>query len=169
MKVLVLLIAAYLGLAAMAFAEGELKLIKTVALPKVAGRIDHLAIDEKGNRLFVAALGNNTLEVIDLKSSSRIQSVTGLKKPQGVLYLPGQNRIYVANGEEGTLKAFDGSTYNLLSSIGSLDDADNVRFDARANLVYVGYGDGALAVIQPKVRIDIQLFLRLQESEEYEV
>lgn len=149
MKALPLLIAVYLVFAVMASAEGELTLTKTIFLPKVEGRIDHLAIDEKGDRLFVAALGNNTLEVIDLKSGSRTESVSGLRKPQGVLYLAGQNRIYVASGEEGTLKAFSGSTYKLLSSIDKLDDADNVRFDPRANLVYVGYGDGALAVVDP--------------------
>jgi DNA-binding beta-propeller fold protein YncE len=149
MKAFPLLTTVYLGFAAMASAEGELTLTKTIALPKVEGRIDHLSIDDKEDRFFVAALGNNTLEVIGLKSGSRIESLTGLKKPQGVLYLPGQNRIYVASGEEGTLKAFSGSTYKLLSSIDNLDDADNVRFDARANLVYVGYGGGALGIIDP--------------------
>ena len=44
-----------------------LKLRTTVALPGVEGRIDHFAFDPAGERLFVCALGNNTVEVIDLQ------------------------------------------------------------------------------------------------------
>jgi hypothetical protein len=36
-----------------------LKLEKTISLPNVQGRIDHMSIDTKGQRLFVSALGNN--------------------------------------------------------------------------------------------------------------
>ena len=34
-----------------------LKPVKTIPLPDVRGRIDHFAIDTKGQRLFLAALG----------------------------------------------------------------------------------------------------------------
>ena len=40
----------------------SLKLVQTIPLPCVKGRFDHFAIDTAGQRLFVAALGNNTLE-----------------------------------------------------------------------------------------------------------
>src|SRR5437588_8674762 len=106
-----------------------LKLTKTVLLPGVKGRFDHFAIDAKGGRLFVAALGNNTLEVVDIAAGKHLKSITGLRKPTGVLYLAEQNQIAVANGDDGTLKLFDGAAYGLLTTLGSLDDADNVRFD----------------------------------------
>src|SRR5438034_3610516 len=71
-----------------------MKLTKTIPLPGVKGRFDHFAVDAKGRRLFVAALGNNTLEVVDLAAGKRIQSVRGMSKPTGVLYLcPTQNRF----------------------------------------------------------------------------
>jgi DNA-binding beta-propeller fold protein YncE len=126
-----------------------LKLIKTIPLPGVHGRFDHFAIDAKSQRLFVAALGNNTLEVIDLAAGKRIRSITGLRKPTGVLYLAGGNQIGGANGDDGTFKLFDGVSYAVSKTLGSLDDADNVRFDAKTKLIYVGYADGALAVIDP--------------------
>src|SRR5437867_9440011 len=108
-----------------------LKLVKTIPLPGVKGRFDHFAIDAKGQRLFVAALGNNTLEVVDIAAAKHLKSITGLHKPTGVLYLAQPNQIAVANGDDGTLKLFDGVSYDLVKSLGSLEDADNVRFDPK--------------------------------------
>ena len=124
-----------------------LKLVQTIPLPGVEGRFDHFATDAKGRRLFVAALGNNTLEVIDLAAGKRIRSIPGVRKPQGALFLGELNRLGVASGEDGAFKMFDASDFKLAKSIGSLDDADNVRYDDASTLVYVGYGDGALAII----------------------
>ncbi|MBI3416553.1 MAG: YncE family protein [Verrucomicrobia bacterium] len=124
-----------------------LKLTRTIPLPGVKGRFDHFAIDARGKRLFVAALGNNTLEVVDLAAGKHLNSIAGLRKPTGVLCLAEQNQIIVANGDDGTVKLFDGGSYGLLKTLGSLDDADNVRFDPKAKLIYVGYGEGALAII----------------------
>src|SRR5216117_3721650 len=76
-----------------------LKLAKTIPLPGVKGRFDHFAIDAKGQRLFVAALGNNTLEVVDIAAGKHLKSITRLHKPTGVLYLSEQNQIAVANGD----------------------------------------------------------------------
>jgi hypothetical protein len=126
-----------------------LQLAKTIPLPGVTGRFDHFSIDIKGQRIFLAALGNDTIEVLDVNAGKRIQSIVGCSKPQGVVYLPSLNQFFVANGSDGTLKIFEGTSYRPLKSISSLDDADNVRFDEKANLLYVGYGDGALAVVDP--------------------
>lgn len=124
-----------------------LRLAQTIPLPGVSGRFDHFAIDHKGQRLFVAALGNNTVEVIDLAGGKRARTLTGLRKPQGVAYLPSRNQIIVASGDDGTVKFFNGSTYALEQTVSSLDDADNVRLDPADGMAYVGFGEGALAVI----------------------
>jgi YVTN family beta-propeller protein len=124
-----------------------LKFQKAIALPGVTGRFDHFALDIMGNRLFVAALGNNTLEVIDLAAGTRIQSIPGLGKPTGVLFLAHLHRLFVACGDDGNVRVFDGDTLRLLKTIPGLEDADNMRFDDSAGLIYVGYGSGALAVI----------------------
>jgi len=124
-----------------------LKLTQTIPLPGVKGRFDHFAIDVKGRRLFVAALGNNTLEVIDLAGGKRIQSVPGMSKPTGLLYLPESNRILVANGDDGTLKILDGAEFKVVQTLTALEDADNLRFDPKTKLAYLGYADGALGII----------------------
>jgi DNA-binding beta-propeller fold protein YncE len=134
---------------ALAYAQTDepLRLVGTVPLPQVEGRIDHMSIDVKGQRLFVAALGNNTLEVIDVKNGNQLHSIAGLREPQGIVYLPGTNRLNVANGDDGSLRVFDGSSFELLKTIPYGDDADNVRYDSREDRIYVGYGSGALGVI----------------------
>ncbi|MBI3850033.1 MAG: hypothetical protein HY298_07060 [Verrucomicrobia bacterium] len=132
---------------ALAQEPAALKLVKTIPLPGVKGRFDHFAVDAKGGRLFVAALGNNTLEVLDVAAGKRLKSITGLRKPTGVVFLPELNQIGVANGDDGSFKLFDGVSYQLANNLPGLDDADNVRRDAKTKLIYVGYGDGALAIL----------------------
>ena len=121
----------------------------TVGMPSVKGRIDHFAVDLKRQRLFVAALGNDTLEIVDLKSSRRERSLGGFGEPQGVLYLPEFNRIFVANGSANRVDILDGSSLARIQSVEGLNDADNLRYEAGARKVYVGYGNGALRALDP--------------------
>jgi DNA-binding beta-propeller fold protein YncE len=123
--------------------------IATIDLPSVKGRIDHFGINLKRQRLFIAALGNDTLEVVDLKSGRRERSLGGFGEPQGVVYLPEFNRIYVANGSANRVDILDGASLARIKGVDGLDDADNIRYDASARKVYVGYGKGALRALDP--------------------
>jgi YVTN family beta-propeller protein len=129
-------------------ANRYLKPPHVIALPNVEGRFDHFAADVKGNRLFVAALGNDTLEVIDTNAAKVSGHITGLHKPQGVAFIPDSARVAVAGGEDGSLRFYDIATLKPGPTINGLDDADNVRYDDAAKVLYVGYGGGALAVIE---------------------
>jgi DNA-binding beta-propeller fold protein YncE len=123
--------------------------VQVVALPDVQRRIDHFAVDPAGQRLFVSALGNHTLEVVDVAAGKRITSIPDLNEPQGVAYLPSAHRIVVATRAGGTVTAFDDRDYRPVATISNMPDADNLRFDAAAGELYAGHGDGALAVIDP--------------------
>jgi DNA-binding beta-propeller fold protein YncE len=147
MKTLVISMLSSLTLYLCAQEPASLKLTKTIVLAGVKGRFDHFAIDAKGHRLLVAALGNNTLEIVDVAGGKRLKSISGLRKPTGVLFLSAQNQIGVANGDDGTFKLFDGASYELVKTIPSLDDADNLRLDANKESIYAGFGDGGIAVI----------------------
>src|SRR5216683_7802070 len=135
-----------LAWAPLARAQGNapLKLEQTIPLPDVQGRIDHLSLDVAGQRLFVSALGNDTVEVVDLKAGKRAHTISGLKEPQGALYVADKNRLFVASSKDGTVKIFDGTSLQLLKTIEYGDDADNLRYDAARQRVYVGFGGGAL-------------------------
>jgi DNA-binding beta-propeller fold protein YncE len=124
-----------------------LKLKQTIPLPGVEGRIDHFAFDPAGERLFVCALGNNTVEVLDLRKGERIYSITGLGAPQGVAYVPEVNRLFVANDKDGMCKIYDGKSFQVVGELNFEDDADNVRYDEATKKIYVGFGSGGIAVV----------------------
>lgn len=129
--------------------SSSLQLVQTIPLPNVSGRIDHMDIDVNGQRLFVAELENNSLDVLDLKGGKRIHSINGLNEPQGVVFIPDLNKIVVANGGDGTVQIFNSETYSLIKTISLSSDADNVRYEPSQRLVYVGYGNGEIAIIDP--------------------
>ena len=124
-----------------------LTLVKTIPLPNVTGRLDHFAIDLKGQRLFMSGLSNNTVEIFDLTAGKRIHTIPGCSKPQGLAFLPAQNHLVIANGISGEVQIVDGSTLQAIKIFAGLPNSDNVRYDAKSDLIYVGYGSGALGVI----------------------
>lgn len=124
-----------------------LALVQTIPLPGVEGRIDHMALDAGGHRLFVAALGNNTVEVVDLKTGKDTHSIHGLHEPQGIVFLPKTDRIAVTNGGNGVCDFFDGRSFHLLKSVAFSDDADNIRYDQEKERLYLSYGDGGIGVV----------------------
>jgi DNA-binding beta-propeller fold protein YncE len=123
-----------------------------IPLGEVSGRIDHLGIDVKRRRLFVAELGNNSLGVVDLAASKVLRTIGGFREPQGVGYVAFTDSIYVANGGDGSVRVLHGENLAPIGRIELGNDADNVRVDNFRHRVLVGYGDGALAVIDPAIR-----------------
>jgi hypothetical protein len=126
-----------------------LVLEKTIPLPDVAGRIDHLAVDLGRSHLFVAELGNGSVDVVDLERAAKIGRISGLEEPQGVAYAPASDRIVVASGGDGAVRMFRGGDFAPAGEVRLGSDADNVRLDPRTGHVLVGYGRGGLAVIDP--------------------
>src|SRR6266853_3844493 len=127
--------------------EKTLKLKQSIPLPGVEGRIDHFALDASGERLFVCALGNNTVEVLDLRKGERIRSIIGFGAPQGIVYIPELDRLFVANDKGGIFKIYDGKSFQQITELNFEDDADNVRYDEGAKRIYVGFGSGGIAVV----------------------
>jgi DNA-binding beta-propeller fold protein YncE len=141
------------------WAETPLLLEQKIPLGEVRGRIDHLAVDLKRNRLFVAELENDTVAVVDLNVHEVIEVISGLKKPQGLGYHTATDALYVANGGDGTLAIFRGDDYRAITRMPLGEDADNVRVDGVGNQVIVAYS-GGLAVVDPASRskvADIEL------------
>ena len=126
-----------------------LRLVRTIDLPRVAGRIDHLAFDAGTQQLFVAALGNNTVEVIDAKSGRHVKSLPGFREPQGLAVVSGASLVAVANGRGSGVQLIDVNTHQSARIVPLGDDSDNVRYDAADGRLYVGYGSGAIASVNP--------------------
>jgi DNA-binding beta-propeller fold protein YncE len=124
-----------------------LELVQTIPLPDVHGRIDHLSVDVAGKRLFLAAPGDNSVQVVDLARGAVAQQITGLAEPQGIVFIPELNRIVIANGKDGSCRFFDGASYKLLRSVDFKEDGDNVRYDPPTKRIFVAHEAGGLGIV----------------------
>jgi len=129
-------------------AETLLKREATVVLPHTSGRIDHLALDGARRRLFVAEIGNGSVDVVDLDGSRIVHRISNLAEPQGVAFAATSDKLVVASGGDGTVRIYDGKDFAQRGVV-KLDDADNVRLDPANGHAVVGHGSGGLAIIDP--------------------
>jgi DNA-binding beta-propeller fold protein YncE len=125
---------------------GALVLEKEIALPGVEGRIDHFTVDVPNQRLFVAALENGSVEILDIRRGERAAEIKGLEEPQGVYYDFKTGRLYVATGGDGKLRIYNGKSLTVQETLEFGEDADNVRYDEQTGNIWVGYGGGGMAI-----------------------
>src|SRR6202051_1365140 len=117
-----------------------LRLVQTIPMPNVKGRIDHMDVDVKSNRLFVAGLENGSVEVADLGAGKWSKSIPGFKKTQGIAYIPSLNKMFVASGDDGMLRVFRADSLELLDSLKLELGPNRVAFEPNSEILYVGYG-----------------------------
>src|ERR1700726_2076546 len=162
----------YVGLlsAALFSAYGQdkptLRLVQTISLPGVSGRLDHMAVDLEKNRLFVAAVANGTLEVLDLDAGKVINSIPGIKDAQDAVFLGGQfNKLYVSS-LDGTLRIFQGETFRLIQALKLEPDPNRLLYDLATDLIYFGYG-GQNAGFDAYERVGIMQATRGAQSDRF--
>lgn len=146
---------AALGLAGPARSEPALQVESRIQLPGVAGRIDHMAVDLRRKRLFVAEFGNGSLDVVDLAAGRQIKRISGLVEPQGVGYAAAADLVAVAQGGDGRVRFYRGEGLAAAGVLALGSDADDIRVDPRSRNLVVGYGEGGLAIIDPDTRSKI--------------
>src|SRR5262249_14074503 len=171
-------IVSLLALAAIAFSAGcrsapaadtlsatralpPLQLIQRIPVPGVTGRIDHFTAYPKRRLLIFAALGNNSLEIVNTFEGRVVQSIKGLNEPQGVVYVPECDKIFVANAGNGLVTVYDGKTYALRKSIalGEESDTDSLRWDEASKRVFVGIV-GGIAMIDAATEEHVESVLK---------
>ncbi len=135
-----------------------LKLVQTIPLHGVIGRLDHMGVDVEQKRLFIAAVDNNTLEVVDLTGGKLIKSLAGFKDTQDALFLGGDfNKLYVSS-LDGHVRVFQGETFRLVQDFKIEPDPNRLFYDPAGGLIYFGYGGqnagfdayGRVGILQPK-------------------
>jgi len=129
-----------------------LVLERTIPLTGVSGRIDHMEVDLRRGRLFVAELGNGTVDAVDIPTGKIVHRIDGLNEPQGIGYAPQADLVGIASAGDGSVRFFQGENLSPAGSVSLGRDADNVRLDAQTGRLVVGYGGGGLAVIDPGSR-----------------
>src|SRR5262245_57248952 len=139
---------------------GPLQLVRKITLAGPTGkRLDHLAVDFKRDRLFVANMANASFDVIDLATGKILKSIPGQHGIQGVAYAGSVDRVFAGVGDDGVCNVFGGEDYQLVGSV-KLDDADNVRFEPRSRRIFVAHAPKSISVLDPKsLKIEKQIAL----------
>lgn len=128
-----------LGTSSLAQQALSLRLVQTIPMPNVKGRMDHMDVDVKGQRLFVAGLENGSVEVVDLKSGKWLRSIPGFQKPQGIAYVASLDKLFVASGDDAMVRIFRGHSLELLGSIPLESGPNRMTYDPAKKLLFVGY------------------------------
>jgi hypothetical protein len=129
-------------LASLARAGDPIRFERAIPLPGVKGRIDHLVLWPEGDRLAVAALGNDTIEILDLKEGRVVHRIRDIGAPTAGAVVGGQ--LVMAAANDGKLHFFDGDKVARSVDVGP--DADPVRIDG--GRLYVGVGEGAIVAVE---------------------
>jgi DNA-binding beta-propeller fold protein YncE len=143
---------------------GELELVQTISLKGKPGALDHVAIDAKRDRLFLANKANNSLDVIDLKSGTLFKQKTSQTGIQGIAYAPDLDKVFVGLGS-GLFNVFDGDSYKIVKTLRFKDDADNVRYVPATHLVYVAHAERMLGVVDAST-LELKADIKLPETAE---
>jgi len=126
--------------------NGPLKPLDNVMLPGLEGELEHMAVDVKGERIFLAATTKNTIEVYTAQKLKHIATITGLRQPQDLIFVPETGNLLVTNAADGSLRTYDGKTLKLLDSKFVSGDAQRLAVSGGGKTAYVGWGVGTLAV-----------------------
>src|SRR4051794_8972940 len=137
-----------LGLCLAAGAQNATTLVlkRTMPLTSVTGRFDHMAYDAESNRLFVAATGNHSVEVLNAETGERLETIAGLGKPHGLAWIARQKKLFVSDGSLAVLKVYSGSPLKEVASLPLSDDADDMVYDPQTGWLYVGHGGSSASV-----------------------
>src|SRR5689334_4818060 len=113
---------------------------RTISLPDVKGRIDHLAIDPAHRRLAIAELENNSIDVLDIASGTVVKRIGKAGEPQGLAFDQTGGLLLAASRSDGALRIYDAASFETVATLALGEDADNVRIDPRNGHAVVGYG-----------------------------
>jgi hypothetical protein len=142
----------FLGLIPRTTGTCDVSQVASIPLPSANGRIDHMAYDPGLKRLFVAALVNNSVAVVDINSGRFERSLSGFSEPQGLVYIPSTDQVYISNGGTGVVNVLNANSLANVAIVSLGSDADNMRNYPGSNLVYIGYAQGGIAVVNATTR-----------------
>lgn len=114
-----------------------LKLLGETALPGYTGDFDHLAVDLKANRLFLAAEDHGTIEVFNLSTGKHEQTLTTFNTPHSIFLVPGTNRIIVTDSGKGMSRVLDSRTLKVVGHIDLAEGADSSNYDPSTGHFYI--------------------------------
>lgn len=119
-----------------------------IPLPGIEGDFDFLAVDLKRDHLFIAAEEHHTVEVFEASTGKPLRSITGLKTPHALAYVPEKDELIVADGGDYSCIFLSASDFRQVDRVqlidgsvsGKTDSPDVGYFDAKRRLFFIGNG-----------------------------
>ncbi len=121
------------------FAAGDLPLkhVTDIALPGNATRLDYQSLDARRHLLFVAHLGDSTVDVIDTKARRVVATVPAVSKVHGVLVVPSLNTAYASATGTNEVVAIDENTFRITARMPGGIYPDGIAFDPTSKRLFV--------------------------------
>ena len=119
-----------------------------VPLPGRPTRFDYQSIDPLTHTLYVAHLGDSTLDVVDLDTLRVRVTVPHLAHVHGLAVAPRVGRVYATATGTNELVTVDAATNKVIARTRTGRFPDGVAYDDRDGFVYVSdKDDGSLTVV----------------------
>src|SRR5262249_20775425 len=122
--------------------------VSDVPLPGRPTRFDYQSIDPVTHTLYVAHLGDSTLDVVDLDALRVPATVPDIADVHGLAVAPSVGRVYATATGTNELVTVDAATNKVVARTRTGRFPDGVAYDDRDRLVYVSdKDDGSLTVV----------------------
>jgi DNA-binding beta-propeller fold protein YncE len=114
-----------------------LERVRDVRLPGRSSRFDYQSIDAPGRRLYIAHLGDSTLDVIDLDALTVVATVPELADVHGVLAAPEIGRVFASATGTNELVTLNASSDQIIARTPTGQFPDGIAYDPSDDLVLV--------------------------------
>jgi DNA-binding beta-propeller fold protein YncE len=115
-------------------------LVSVTPLPGFTGDFDHFAVDSKRNHLLLAAEEHHTLEVFDLHTGEKLQSIPGLKAPHTLAYVPEKDEVFITDGDAAACIILSAADFHEVGRIALRPGADAGLYDSASKIFYIANG-----------------------------
>jgi len=124
-----------------------LTLIKDFPLPGTATRFDYQAIDEGRSLLFIAHLGDNSVAIFNMKSSTLVKTIGNIPKPHGILVVPKLKKVYVSGTGSNEIYVLDENSLDIIKKIPAGTYPDGLDYDPKTNRIFVSDEHGKTVTV----------------------
>ena len=117
-------------------------------------RLESMAVEKSGPRLFVNMTGINSIGVVDREKRAVVQTwpVTAGKDNVPLQYDEATHRLFLATRKPSKLVVVNADTGKEVANLDVADYVDDLAYDAAHHRIYVpgGGGDGAVSVVEQR-------------------